>query len=131
MMPKTPKQPNKDDPEYLEKRKRNNEAIKKSREKAKEKDDDALSEKKTREGEVDEMSEVDKRNHCSGCNFATEVSGSHASALSGTRKSCRRADPVPFPSGRAARKLARMRAGICVHGTRPSGCCAAMASATA
>ena len=36
-MPKTPKQPNKEDPEYLEKRKRNNEAIKKSREKAREK----------------------------------------------------------------------------------------------
>ena len=36
-MPKTPKQVDKNDPEYLEKRKRNNEAIKKSREKAKQK----------------------------------------------------------------------------------------------
>ena len=34
-MPKAPKQVDKNDPEYLEKRKRNNEAIKKSREKAK------------------------------------------------------------------------------------------------
>ena len=34
-MPKAPKQVNKNDPEYLEKRKKNNEAIKKSREKAK------------------------------------------------------------------------------------------------
>jgi len=37
IMPKTPKQVDKNDPEYLEKRKRNNEAIKKSREKAKQK----------------------------------------------------------------------------------------------
>ena len=34
-MPRAPKQVDKTDPEYLEKRKRNNEAIKKSREKAK------------------------------------------------------------------------------------------------
>ena len=34
-MPKASKQLDKNDPEYLEKRKRNNEAIKKSREKAK------------------------------------------------------------------------------------------------
>ena len=34
-MPKASKQVDKNDPEYLEKRKRNNEAIKKSREKAK------------------------------------------------------------------------------------------------
>ena len=34
-MPRAAKQVNKDDPEYLEKRAKNNEAIKKSREKAK------------------------------------------------------------------------------------------------
>ena len=40
IMPKTPKQVDKNDPEYLEKRKRNNEAIKKSREKARQKSEE-------------------------------------------------------------------------------------------
>ena len=69
IMPKAPKQPNKEDPEYLEKRKRNNEAIKKSREKAKEKA--AKTQERVEFLKDDNKKMEDKIHKCEFCSYFT------------------------------------------------------------
>ena len=60
-----------------------------------------------------------------GSSAETSVSGSHASALGGTLRPTRRADPVPSPPGITLKKARCIRSETLCHGTIPSLCSAA------